>query len=64
MHPLTAQAIAAEQTRARHKEAAAQRLAREAGRSRRPWLAARLRWASRAPQPTAAPRPARDPAAA
>jgi hypothetical protein len=64
MHPLIAQAIAAEQTRNLHAEAAAQRLAREAGRSRRPWLAVRLRRAGRAPQPAAAPRPARDPAAA
>jgi hypothetical protein len=59
MHPVIARAITAEQISDRHAEGAAARLAREAGRSRRP----RLARAGRAPQPMAAPRPARGPAA-
>jgi hypothetical protein len=64
MHPVIARAIAAQQTKDLHAEAAAELLARQAGRSRRPWPAVRLPRTGRTRQPAAAPRPARDAAAA
>jgi hypothetical protein len=64
MHPVIARAIAAQQTKDLHAEAAAERLARQARGSRRPWPAVRLSRAGRTGQPGAAPHPARDAAAA
>ena len=57
MYPVTARAIAAQQTKDLHAAAAAEglaRQARQAGRSRRPWPAVRLARAGRARRPAAA----------
>jgi hypothetical protein len=64
MHPVTAQTIAARQIRDLHVDAAAERWARQAGRSRRVGLAVRLRRAGHGSRPATAPRPAHDPGAA
>jgi hypothetical protein len=54
MHPLTAQALVAQQINDLHAKGAAERRVRQARRSRRPWPAVRLAQAGRARRPAAA----------